>query len=343
LILSGDGKIRYTKDNKLIVFCILFFVIDNIILNFIQIYSQSIITIVIMIPMLFYMNSSEKIDLYRINRIIDFFWLYAVLYEAMQIFLYLLVGRLPALAYATGVIYDVRFGGPWDDPNAFAILLTLYFPYIIMKYQKWQRTLRIGITAGMLLLTWSGTGILTFVVTMILVMMINLGNRKLMNRYVKIIVAVVIVAFLILIMFYDQLKTFIINFMLMKQGSIAGHMEGWDMTGIGILTYLGIVPSSQNVEPGIVRILGYGGVPALVIFLGIGLCSISKLNKRLKEMENKNDNAIIYGMIAYQIAFLVSMLNMAFHQHFACIGVFSCIVIVSCVGQKSDNCQGISR
>lgn len=71
--------------------------------------------------------SSEETELGAIDRIFSFFLHFSILYECVQIALYFLVGRLPALGYDTGVLTDVRFGGPWMRPMNLPCCLLFFF------------------------------------------------------------------------------------------------------------------------------------------------------------------------------------------------------------------------
>lgn len=62
--------------------------------------------------------------------------------------------------------------------------------------------------------------------------------------------------------------------------------------------------------------------------MAVGIDSIRKLN--LKAETDKNDKAIYYGAVAYQIAFLLSQLNLPLVYCFSNIGMFAVFLILSC-------------
>lgn len=95
-----------------------------------------------------------------LGRFLELSVLYHAAYSVLAIGLYLAVGRLPALAYAGGL---VRFGGGWDDPNGFGlfsgliILLLLANPFRAMR--PWKRLAGLAIMVPLHLLTFSASAI----------------------------------------------------------------------------------------------------------------------------------------------------------------------------------------
>lgn len=103
----------------------------------------------VMIPYWFSPNSvfTTKINYHKLIT-----WSAIILYISNGIAVgnYYLNGRLPALGYEGGL---VRFGGFWDDPNAFGIICVFYFYYFINR-KKYLLTLS---AVACILLTFSFT------------------------------------------------------------------------------------------------------------------------------------------------------------------------------------------
>jgi hypothetical protein len=105
------------------------------------------------------------LDLLRRNLVRLFLCLLAV--DAVQIALFVAIGRPPALAWSTErsalLSQDVRFGSLWDDPNSFGLFLALFVTWAaFQRTAPWKRAALILPAVAAALFTWSRT---SFVLT----------------------------------------------------------------------------------------------------------------------------------------------------------------------------------
>lgn len=157
----------------------------------------------------------------RLIKVNKFLFLYHVIYSLIQIIAYISVGRLPALAYANSL---VRFGGGWDDPNAFGLYLLIPACYSLNQFvcaqsrkKRIQYLLLFFLSAGLELLTFSFTGYMLFVIAMVFMFV---KYRK-EYRFFMLSMFAVILVLIGLVIFYEK----ILNLFEVKSGSLAIHFS----------------------------------------------------------------------------------------------------------------------
>ena len=173
LITENIGK----KHITIFAFFISFFIFQNL---YAFLYNQSsdfVVVILCLLLSLYLIFTKGMVSLNIIDKIFSFFMHFTIIYEVIQIILYFAIGRLPALGYDTGVITDVRFGGAWDAPNEFSILIAFYIPYVYFKYKGIKRAFYFVLLFAMLLLTWSLTGIAAVLGLCIFAALISLYSK----------------------------------------------------------------------------------------------------------------------------------------------------------------------
>lgn len=152
-----------------------------------------------------------------LGRFLELSVLYHAAYSAVAIGLFLAVGRLPALAYAGGL---VRFGGGWDDPNGFGlfsgliILLLLANPFRAMR--PWKRLAGLALLVPLHLLTFSASAIGATAAGVLVFLL--LANRPAFLGGLGLLGALVWSA---LSLWREQIELLIAY----KRGSFADHLE----------------------------------------------------------------------------------------------------------------------
>lgn len=81
--------------------------------------------------------SVRSVSISALDRYLRFVLLYGLASTAIQIVLFLAIGRLPALAYEGS--FSVRFGGFLDDPNGFAALIFMLMGWAYFRFTKAKR------------------------------------------------------------------------------------------------------------------------------------------------------------------------------------------------------------
>jgi hypothetical protein len=104
--------------------------------------------------------SVKSVSIGQIERYFKFLLFYSFASSILEVALFITIGRLPALAYATGL--SVRFGAFLDDPNGFAPFCFLMLGWSLYRYRGWLRASLIFGLFVLLLLTQSWTAIIFF-------------------------------------------------------------------------------------------------------------------------------------------------------------------------------------
>lgn len=330
----GTLKVQYR--NRIIMASIIIILAQGCILLYISFNAEYLKMLMMFGVILLAIGSGHSLDVTNISKIFEIFLKYCILYEIVQIVLYFINGRLPALGYSTGKITDVRFGGPWDDPNGFAILLAFYFPYIIINFEKMKKVVYILILLTMLILTWSLTGIACFFVANFIFIMTQIKNKKIFQR---IVVCVGIIFIGVVIFVYKNHVGIIENlnyFIKYKQMSIKQHHSGWDVASeLSLTSVLGINPVNLGGEIGIVRLLSYGGGEIVFLMIFLLLDGIIKLIRKGSKSSNKQTKAFLFGMVSYMVAFFLSLFNLPLMYSFSIFGLVSLSIVVANISLTS--------
>lgn len=316
LITENIGK----KHITIFAFFISFFIFQNL---YAFLYNQSsdfVVVILCLLLSLYLIFTKGMVSLNIIDKIFSFFMHFTIIYEVIQIILYFAIGRLPALGYDTGVITDVRFGGAWDAPNEFSILIAFYIPYVYFKYKGIKRAIYFVLLFAMLLLTWSLTGIAAVLGLCIFAALISLYSKT-RNIFAPILLIVYCLAVIGLIFVFNV--GHIEEFLLGKLGSINDHLNGWDLSGLSALNFLGIIPDMEFSETSFVLLLRRGGFLQVIVFYAIGIASVFWSGLVAKSIDDAKARRIFRSMQWYQIAFLLASLNLPFVYSFSNLGIFA--------------------
>lgn len=284
--------------------------------------------IIAILPILFFLSDKYTIYIDPLIKIFDIFFVFATIYEALQIVLYITEGRLPALAYGTGMLTDVRFGGAWDDPNGYAVLLSFYVPYIFSKYKGFKRVFLEMICLTMELLCWSGTGYISTGLSCVLVFLLK--NQDTQNKGKFWLFSAVLLFCITIIYLLNKgfINDNISYYLHAKKGSVQAHAEGWNLKGLSILTVLGLKVESHSTEIGYLVLLLSGGIFDIILFVGIFIEVIRRLVKQL-EISEFHLNALTAGCLGYSFAMLIASFNLPLFYSFSNMGMLSLIFSIS--------------
>lgn len=308
---------------------ILFFMIMQV-YQFLMSRSTIMLTMLIsFIPCFLLITYDEKINMKSLEKMMSVFMYFTIIYEFVQIFLYFYNGRLPALAYPTGVITDVRFGGSIDDPNGFSLILSFYIPYVYKKFTGFKKWLHVFVLLLMLTITWSVTGIASFLAVWFIYRCYYCKhNDKKIWPYL-LGVSLLAIAGCVILFTTSFGKTFIAN----KMGSALDHFKSYDFNEMTLKTFIGLNPIDSGSEAGFVRLIYAGGILNLILFLAFTIISIKNLNDKCNE---EDSNPVYLGMLFYQSTMLVSMINLPMQYSFTTGGLFTTFFAISVLNKRKD-------
>lgn len=257
---------------------------------------------------------SSTPDVERMARLLYYFAIFAVAFTLMQVALFFGAGRMPGVSIDDSIL--VRFGGPWDDPNGYAMALSLLLPLAFhMTRTGARRILFVGLGLACLLATQSLTGIFSFIVAMgagtLLLLVIRsfaVSRNAIAWCITALVVAAPIVGGAMLLLPIEEALT---AYLELKSGSIEIHAQGF-----GILqdappyAYLGFAPMKEWGEMGYVNWLtNYGALYAAAnIFTLLTMLLASAICTRLAR--NETEKSFFIAGTYFLIAFSVGLGNL---------------------------------
>lgn len=224
LLLIYNVKIRFRYEELFIAIGAIYVLVKSAQQSDVDFFIKNFIFIIPAYAVMFVKDDKFEDRFIKANKAI---LLYHIIYSFIQIAMYLLFGRLPALAYEGAL---VRFGGGWDDPNAFALYLILPICYIICKILQSKLPLKkcLGLYAVLFVclllevLTFSFSGYLCLCVALIFIIAKYYQSKRL---WLNVLFAVIAVA-VVFLLFYDR----IISLIAEKSGSLAIHFQHLPLT-----------------------------------------------------------------------------------------------------------------
>ncbi|MGE5392024.1 MAG: hypothetical protein ACM3PE_13280 [Deltaproteobacteria bacterium] len=161
------------------------------------------------------------------DQFIIFIWI-SIVWEIVQIALYHLTGRLPALAWGTAA--SVRYGSIWDDPNGYAVFMIFMVPFIYFRYYRrpWMMAGLEGILLVFLILTQSMTGMATLCLSLVFGVGLLILGRAAHKKALLGLLAVVPV-FLLMVTLYHFSNPPSADVVEGKNRSIQEHKSAWLM------------------------------------------------------------------------------------------------------------------
>lgn len=163
--------------------------------------------------------ATSAVTIASLDRYFRFVLIYALASTAIEIILFITIGRLPALGYRNS--FSVRFGGFLDDPNAFAALLYMLMGWVYYRYSGFKRFLLVILLVLCTLITQSLTAI-GFLAILTLLFIFNHFIRRprpLLGIGISVVLGV------ILTFVWSPLVDLITGVLATKSGSVDTHLE----------------------------------------------------------------------------------------------------------------------
>lgn len=282
--------------------------------------------IIYSIPLIFGFFGFTTFDLLKIEKFIYYFCFYSIFYETIQIALFILYGRLPALAYAGS--FSIRFGGPWDDPNGFSIFLSFLLPFTYY-YCKNKKTKFFWITANilMIILAQSVTAAIAISISISIYYIVSSKNKFIrQKRTIRLLgVIILLIPLAIIVSNIPAIHTFLE----VKQGSVDGHMDSFEAISQISTIQLFVGFSHISGESDIANHIGQWGIFFLLLFYMIYLKNLYKLYFLMKQQST----ALWKSCFIFQLTFLIASINLPVSTIFP-ISLTSCIIILVSSFQK---------
>ncbi len=298
---------------------------------------NSMIAVLCFLPVLITLCVDVRIDCGAMIKVGDVFLYFTILYELLQIALYLFVGRLPALAYPTGELTDVRFGGAWDDPNGFAVLLAYFLPYSVFRFKGVKRIVLVALLSIFMLLTWSMTGIAAFLAVCLIGGIVYLVKHPdlVIHRSMAIAFTVIVFAVIAVAVYLSTASRSFNYFITSKIGSIQGHLDGWNIADLSIGCLLGITPSGERPETSIVALIDHGGLLHMVLFYVLGIIVLKNAYLNLSTAQKKTkERPFFIGVLFYEAVFLIATVNLPLVYSFSNFGIYAIFLAITFARQR---------
>jgi hypothetical protein len=278
---------------------------------------------ILLIAALTNISFSEK----EIKRFVLTFLLICFFSDLIQVILYLTQNRLPALAHLEGKF--VRFGGLWDDPNAFACFLML--PLALLFSQEKVHTLKkklfITICIGMLFLTLSLTGLIMFFVLLSI-------DSLLKKRFWTLLTLGIIFGLIISFFNIEFIKDLVFDFYLSKENSISEHTNltsalnnfSYFHVPFGIFTRFTVHESFY-----FSFIINFGLIPftILIVIQTALLIRTFKYSQYFKKISFYEEAALFRGLFLFFICFFIGNCFLPFYSIFPINFLFWFLFLVS--------------
>ncbi|MFS8601184.1 hypothetical protein LRO89_01035 [Priestia megaterium] len=225
-------------------------------------------------------------------------------------FNYYVNDRLPALGYPNST--SVRFGSLWDDPNAFAMVVSFLLVFIakdkMSRFKKFILACCLLVTLGYTL-SFTGLGAVLVSFPLGYVILFLVDNQK---KYLKQLFKIFILGILLLLVykFLVEPSAFFQDYMYNKQASIAARKVGFThFNEISNMFGLNTHPIGKYSETAYINLLLNFGVFYLIAYLFICLTSIYRLAVIIKNYKNHEFIQLFYAAFFFMVTFMLGMIN----------------------------------
>lgn len=269
-------------------------------------------------------NNIAAVNAKFIKILTIFFWFNVANY-VIQLLLFNLIGRLPALAYEDG---NVRFGGVWDDPNSAFVPFLLYTTYCIFRDGKTKRNaVLVFLSFSALFFAQSVTAIAAAMLTTAVMYFWFWEGATAKTKLLRAAVSAVGLAIIglitglvvsaIPIFDFSGLMDSFETFMEIKEGSAATRGNTYSIVSDAkFMTFIGLDPVLTGGENSYVNILVNFGALLLVVFILIQILTIRALYLWTRNPIDKEDYCTAMAFSAFFIWYVVSMMNLPLAEVF---------------------------
>jgi len=166
----------------------------------------------------------------KLIRLAFYFLIFQEVFSLSEMALYLLIGRLPALAYGGSL---VRFGGAWDDPNGFGVFMSLMLLQLIAykrQIPKLVFLLLFAFSFMLLLLTFSYSSYTCFLVGVL--SFEALANGLLKGARYSLTMGIIVLAVLLVLINMTAIQRMGEDILMWKLRSAEEHLSSTDFSSM---------------------------------------------------------------------------------------------------------------
>jgi hypothetical protein len=261
--------------------------------------------------------SADEVTVDALDRYFRFVLIYALGSTALQVFLFLAIGRLPALGYPNS--FSVRFGGFLDDPNAFSVLLYMLIGWV---YYRFSGIKRFALEAALVLCVLI-TQSLTAIGFLALLTLLFVGYHLIRRPKPILLISIAAIFAVILSFIWSPLVDIVTGVMETKSGSVDTHLSqvGLLQGDLGLWWLFG-APSLQIYESWWTGSPVNFGFPWFLICFGVVATLAFSGFRALRKAQSSRHKAVIAGIFMLSCYFTVGCTNLPFFQIFPANFVF---------------------
>ena len=280
----------------------------------------------------------KRTDLQALDKYFKALFFFAVISDVIEVTLFLLFGRLPALAWSGSL--SVRFGGFLDDPNGFAAILFLLMGWAFYRFRGKSRFFMEFALVACLLLTQSLTAI-GFFGLLLLVVMCWLLIKKPLSSFLVFAGCVVLVGLLEV----THALEIIIIMIAMKSGSAGDHLSipwsnliarwnEWFLVGGRSYEFYESWWLSSLLSFGIVWYVGYLLLTTVLVYM---------VWQSFRFCQPKEEKAVLAGIFLFCSYFMVGSANLPLPTIFPINFLFYVFCFLVCFRKTSaeNSARGI--
>lgn len=260
------------------------------------------------------MTISNRVDFFKLSFLIKTLLYISITAGIIQLFLFISIGRLPALAYP-GTL-SIRFGSFLDAPNSFAGICFLLIGWSFYHYIGIRRIVALTLMSIFLLLTQSWTALI-FAILVGIIGLILRELKKPGTLLLTLFFAVILAINALIITSNADIVSVFNKILQGKMGSIKGHekiIAAFSHISLTKFLFGSWGDSFHYYESWWGSSIINFGFLWTFAFAVLTLLPLLLIYNRLKLINNRKEKAVYFGFYLYCLYFIVGSLNLPFFE-----------------------------